>query len=85
MTDDLRGAPVACALRSENGIVCPSSYECTAVAGSTQAVCCPLPTDELQTEASEDYNQLDMRPQTSKLYTVIYRKKNLLKKIKNLK
>ncbi|CAH1111232.1 unnamed protein product [Psylliodes chrysocephalus] len=64
LTDDLRGAPVACALRSENGIVCPSSYECTAVAGSTQAVCCPLPTDELQTEASEDYNQLDMRPQT---------------------
>ncbi|XP_057651996.1 uncharacterized protein LOC130891358 isoform X1 [Diorhabda carinulata] len=63
LTDDLRGAPVACALRSENGIVCPSSYECTAVPGSTQAVCCPVLEEELESEIS-DRNQIDNRPQT---------------------
>ncbi|XP_074036900.1 uncharacterized protein [Leptinotarsa decemlineata] len=64
LTDDLRGAPVACALRSENGIVCPPTHECTAVAGSTQAVCCPILEGELDAEASEDYSQMEMRPQT---------------------
>ncbi|XP_019877040.1 balbiani ring protein 3 [Aethina tumida] len=63
LTDDLSGAPVACALRTEDGTVCPSSYECTAVAGSTQAVCCPK-TEELEAEASEDYGNAEMRPQT---------------------
>ncbi|XP_060536767.1 fibrillin-1-like isoform X2 [Cylas formicarius] len=65
LTDDLSGAPVACALRSEDGTVCPSSYECTAVPGSTQAVCCPFgEVDEYQGEASEDYSQSEERPQT---------------------
>ncbi|CAG9859737.1 unnamed protein product [Phyllotreta striolata] len=67
LTDDSSGAPVACALRSETGVVCPTTHECTAVAGSTQAVCCPVLKDQLleesQTELSEDYVQ-DMRPQT---------------------
>lgn len=68
LTDDLSGAPVACALRSEEGTVCPKSHECTAVPGSTQAVCCPISLDELdelEGEASEDYNQAEERPQTS--------------------
>lgn len=69
LTDDLSGAPVACALRTEDGTVCPSSYECTAVAGSTQAVCCPK-TEELEAEASEDYGNAEMRPQTSNLHCV---------------
>ncbi|XP_050296435.1 kielin/chordin-like protein [Anthonomus grandis grandis] len=68
LTDDLSGAPVACALRSEDGTLCPSSYECTAVPGSTQAVCCPVENldemDQLDGEASEDYNQAEQRPQT---------------------
>ncbi|CAG9764049.1 unnamed protein product [Ceutorhynchus assimilis] len=67
LTDDLSGAPVACALRSEDGTVCPNSYDCTAVPGSTQAVCCPLEgidEVELEGEASEDYNQAEERPQT---------------------
>lgn len=58
LTDDLSGAPVACALRSEEGTVCPSNYECLAVPGSTQAVCCPK-LDELESADNED--QLDMQ------------------------
>ncbi|KAL1501147.1 hypothetical protein ABEB36_006531 [Hypothenemus hampei] len=58
LTDDLTGAPVACALRSEEGTLCPKSYECTSVPGSTQAVCCLI--DELVGEASET----EERPQT---------------------
>lgn len=58
---------MACALRSEDGTVCPAAYECTAVPGSTQAVCCPSAEDELMAESSEDYTQTEMRPQTSKL------------------
>ena len=72
LTDDLSGAPVACALRSEDGTVCPSAYECTAVPGSTQAVCCPIEEeveedgDQYEGEASEDYSRTEERPQTSK-------------------
>lgn len=58
LTDDISGAPVACALRSEDGTICPLSYECTAVPGSTQAVCCPKNEDE-------DDNTTETRPQTS--------------------
>lgn len=65
MTHDISGAPVACALRSEDGIVCPFNYECTAVAGSTQAVCCPVMDGET-TEDSQDYREIESRPQTSK-------------------
>lgn len=65
MTQDSSGAPVACALRSEDGTVCPQNYECTAVAGSTQAVCCPVLESET-TEISEDYREIESRPQTSK-------------------
>lgn len=64
LTHDISGAPVACALRSEDGIVCPFNYECTAVAGSTQAVCCPVMESET-TEMSEEYRELEARPQTS--------------------
>lgn len=65
LTDDLSGAPVACALRFEDGTVCPANYECTAVAGSTQAVCCSTNGEESETEGPEDYN-MESRPQTSK-------------------
>lgn len=65
LTDDLSGAPVACALRSEDGTICPQAYECTAVPGSTQAVCCPTTEEEMTAESSEDYSQTDDRPQTS--------------------
>lgn len=58
---------MACALRSEDGTICPAAYECTAVPGSTQAVCCPRAEDELMAESSEDYTQTETRPQTSKL------------------
>lgn len=54
---------MACALRSEEGTVCPSTYECTAVAGSTQAVCCPKVENEPET--MEETNDNEMRPQTS--------------------
>ncbi|XP_076257897.1 uncharacterized protein LOC143194965 [Rhynchophorus ferrugineus] len=65
LTDDLSGAPVACALKSEDGTVCPSTYECTAVPGSTQAVCCPNENkEELEGEASANFNQEENRPQT---------------------
>ncbi|XP_066152915.1 uncharacterized protein [Euwallacea fornicatus] len=68
LTDDLSGAPVACALRSEEGTICPKYYDCTAVPGSTQAVCCPVDgiedQDELEGEASEDFNQAEERPQS---------------------
>ncbi|EFA05918.2 zonadhesin isoform X2 [Tribolium castaneum] len=57
LTDDISGAPVACALRSEDGTICPSEYECTAVPGSTQAVCCPR-------EMIEEENVTENRPQT---------------------
>ncbi|XP_018322456.1 balbiani ring protein 3 isoform X2 [Agrilus planipennis] len=42
LTDDITGAPIACALRSDEiGTVCPLNYECISVPGSTQSVCCP--------------------------------------------
>lgn len=44
LTDDLSGSPIACDLRSDDTNICPKSYNCTAVAGSTQAVCCPSET-----------------------------------------
>ncbi|VEN35788.1 unnamed protein product [Callosobruchus maculatus] len=60
LTDELRGAPVACARTSAQGVVCPANFECTAVAGSTQAVCCPMGEESVQSgdqevEESEDY------------------------------
>lgn len=61
LTDDISGAPVACALRSEDGTVCPATYECTAVPGSTQAVCCP----HNEEETTENYTEANGRPQTS--------------------
>ncbi|KAH1000715.1 neurogenic locus notch homolog protein 3 isoform X1 [Dendroctonus ponderosae] len=69
LTDDLIGAPVACALRSEEGTICPNAFECTSVPGSTQAVCCPVEevdgVDPLNGEASEDFNlRAEERPQT---------------------
>ncbi|XP_045483161.1 balbiani ring protein 3-like [Harmonia axyridis] len=63
LTDDMSGAPVACALRDEDGTVCPSNHECKAVVGSTQAVCCPM-NYELEAEASEDINIPESRTQT---------------------
>lgn len=65
LTHEISGAPLACALRSENGIVCPLNYECTSVAGSTQSVCCPV-MDAETTEMSQDYSEIESRPQTSK-------------------
>lgn len=56
MVDDLSGSPLTCALRDEDGALCPSDYECTAVAGSTQAVCCLKVTEE--TEGS--YNSFNI-------------------------
>lgn len=65
LTDDLSGAPIACALRQdEDGTVCPSDYQCTAVAGSTQAVCCP--TKQNDPDAKQEDATDSERPQTSK-------------------
>lgn len=64
LTDDISGAPVACALKNEEGTVCPSNHECKAVVGSTQAVCCPM-TYELEAEASEGIDTTEGRTQTS--------------------
>lgn len=58
LTDDISGAPVACALRNEDGTLCPDDYECTAVPGSTQAVCC------LKEITEEEENVTEDRPQT---------------------
>ncbi|XP_017786716.1 PREDICTED: balbiani ring protein 3-like [Nicrophorus vespilloides] len=62
LTDDLSGAPIACALRSDDGTLCPSSHECTAVAGSTQAVCCQKESEEVKPEL--DQIAEENRPQT---------------------
>ena len=59
---------MACALRSEDGTLCPSSYDCTAVPGSTQAVCCLKVEEESETE---NYNLTETRPQTSKFIDTI--------------
>lgn len=66
LTDDISGAPVACALRSEDGTLCPVTYECTAVPGSTQAVCCPH-----NEETTENYNNSEDRPQTSTVFYLL--------------
>ncbi|KAK9878497.1 hypothetical protein WA026_022393, partial [Henosepilachna vigintioctopunctata] len=63
LTDDISGAPVACALKNEDGTLCPSNYECKAVVGSTQAACCPV-IYELEAEASEGYEVPEGRSQT---------------------
>ncbi|KAJ8960315.1 hypothetical protein NQ318_004047, partial [Aromia moschata] len=64
LTDDLSGAPVACALRSEDGTVCPATYDCTSVPGSTQAVCCPKSEETMDVSSPEDSTEADARPQT---------------------
>lgn len=63
--DDIKGAPIICALQENDGIICPSTHECTPVAGSDQAICCPVKlSEDLSLAASEDG-----RPQTSKSHT----------------
>lgn len=69
MTDDLSGAPIACALREDDGALCPDTHECSAVPGSTQAVCCPLEgseehVEETMTVAANSNANTEARAQT---------------------
>lgn len=61
LADDLTGSPLTCEIRSEEGH-CPDGSDCTAVAGSTQAVCCPRGAPSNVTEESVEEMA---RPQTS--------------------
>nr|XP_022902311.1 balbiani ring protein 3 [Onthophagus taurus] len=46
LTDESSGAPIACAFEEGDGTLCPGTHNCTAVPGSTQAVCCPIVSHE---------------------------------------
>ncbi|KAF5273134.1 hypothetical protein FQA39_LY07624 [Lamprigera yunnana] len=54
LTDDLSGVPISCGLRTEEGNQCPIKYECSAVAGSTQSVCCPRVEEVYESGTEED-------------------------------
>ncbi|KAF5293262.1 hypothetical protein FQR65_LT11002 [Abscondita terminalis] len=54
LTDDLSGIPISCDLRTNEGTRCPEKYDCSAVAGSTQSVCCPQPDEDYDLEMEGD-------------------------------
>lgn len=63
LMDDLRGSPITCALEGRDGILCPSTHDCTPVTDSDQAVCC-LKGNEITEDMSSAATD-EQRPQTS--------------------